>query len=57
MDFKIVSLVFPKIPTIEMLKDKITNSLDYFGYNNKFGAIYKKLRERLLNSSQWEDFR
>jgi len=31
-----------------VLKDKITNPLDYFDHNNKSGAIYKTLRERLF---------
>ena len=31
-----------------MLKDKIINPLDYFDHNNKSGAIYKTLRERLF---------
>ena len=31
-----------------MLKDKITNPLDYFDHNNKSGAIYKKLRKQLF---------
>jgi len=57
--YKIVPLVFPrKKPTLEVLKDKITNPLDYFDYNNKSGAIYKKLRERLFELlPKWEDFR
>ncbi|NYB52133.1 MAG: transposase [Methanobacteriaceae archaeon] len=57
--YKIVPLIFPKKkPTLEVLKDKITNPLDYFDYRNKSGAIYKKLRERLFELlPKWEDFR
>lgn len=41
-----------------MLKDKITNPLDYFDYKNKLGVIYKKLRELLFELlPKWEDFR
>ena len=33
--YKIVPLVFPrKKPTLEVLKDKIINPLDYFNYKN-----------------------
>ena len=47
--YKIVPLIFPrKNPTLKVLKDKITNPLDYFDHKNKSGAIYKKLRERLF---------
>jgi len=31
-----------------VLKDKITNPLEYFDHNNKSGATYKTLRERLF---------
>jgi hypothetical protein len=57
--YKIVPLIFPKKkPTLEVLKDKITNPLDYFDYENKSGEIYKKLRERLFELlPKWEDFR
>jgi len=57
--YKIVPLVFPrKKPTLEVLKDKITNPLDYFDYRNKSGTIYKKLRERLFKLlPKWENFR
>lgn len=41
-----------------MLKDKITNPLDYFNYKNKSGAIYQQLRERSFELlPKWEDFR
>jgi len=41
-----------------VLKDKITNPLDYFDHNNKSGAIYKKLRKQLIELlPKWEDFR
>jgi len=57
--YKIIPLIFPrKKPTLEVLKDKITNPLDYFDHNNKSGAIYKTLRERLFELlPKWEDFR
>ena len=57
--YKIVPLIFPrKKPTLKVLKDKITNPLDYFDHKNKSGAIYKKLRERLFELlPKWEDFR
>ena len=57
--YKIVPLIFPrKKPTLKMLKDKITNPLEYFDYKTKSKAIYKKLRERLFELlPQWEDFR
>ena len=57
--YKIVPLVFPrKKPTLEVLKDKITYPLDYFDYENKSGAIYKILRERLFELlPKWETFR
>lgn len=57
--YKIIPLIFPrKKPTLKVLKDKITNPLDYFKYKNKEGAIYKKLRERLFELiPKWEDFR
>jgi len=57
--YKIVPLVFPrKKPTLEVLKDKIINPLDYFDYENKSGAIYEKLRERLFELlPKWKDFR
>jgi hypothetical protein len=42
--YKIVPLIFPrKKPTLEVLKDKITNPLDYFDCENKSGSIYEKL--------------
>ncbi len=57
--YKIVPLIFPrKKPTLKVLKDKITNPLDYFDHRNKSGAIYKKLRERLFKLlPKWKDFR
>jgi len=57
--YKIVPLIFPKKkPTLKMLKDKITNPLDYFNHKNKSGKIYEKLRERLFELlTKWEDFR
>ena len=57
--YKIIPLIFPrKKPTLEVLKDKIINPLDYFDYENKSGAIYKTLRERLFKLlPKWEDFR
>ena len=57
--YKIVPLIFPrKKPTLKVLKDKITNPLDYFDHRNKSGAIYQKLRERLFELlPKWEDFR
>lgn len=57
--YKIVPLVFPrKKPTLKVLKDKITNPLDYFDYKNKPGKIYEKLRERLFELlPKWGDFR
>ncbi|OPY22660.1 MAG: Transposase DDE domain protein [Methanobacterium sp. PtaU1.Bin097] len=57
--YKIVPLIFPKKkPTLEVLKDKITNPLDYFDYKNKSGTIYQQLRERLFELlPKWEDFR
>jgi len=57
--YKIVPLIFPrKKPTLKVLKDKITNPLDYFDHKNKSGSIYKKLRERLFELlPKWEDFR
>jgi len=57
--YKIVPLIFPrKKPTLKVLKDKITNPLDYFDYKTKSGTIYKKLRELLFELlPKWEDFR
>jgi hypothetical protein len=57
--YKIIPLIFPrKKPTLKVLKDKLTNPLDYFKYKNKSGTIYKKLRERLFELlPKWEDFR
>jgi len=57
--YKIVPLIFPKKkPTLEVLKDKITNPLDYFDYENKSGAIYQKLREQLFELlPKWDNFR
>ncbi len=57
--YKTVPLLFPrKKPMLKVLKDKITNPLDYFDYKNKSGEIYPKLRERLFELlPQWEDFR
>ena len=57
--YKIVPLIFPrKKPTLKVLKDKITNPLDYFNHKNKSKTIYKKLRERLFELlPKWEDFR
>jgi len=41
-----------------VLKDKITNPIDYLDYRNKLGEIYQKLRERLFKLlPKWEDFR
>jgi hypothetical protein len=57
--YKIVLLVFPrKKSTLEVLKDKIINPLDYFNYENKSGTIYQELRNRLFELlPKWEDFR
>ncbi|MBV1766767.1 MAG: IS5/IS1182 family transposase, partial [Methanobacterium sp.] len=54
--YKIVPLVFPKKkPTLEVLKDKIINPLDYFDYRNRSGAIYKNLKERIFELlPKWE---
>ena len=43
---------------LKVLKDKITNPLDYFDYRNNSREIYQKLRERLFELlPRWEDFR
>jgi hypothetical protein len=57
--YKIVPLIFPrKKPTLKVLKDKITNPLEYFDYRNKSETIYEYLRERLFELlDKWEDFR
>ncbi|WP_067089787.1 transposase, partial [Methanobrevibacter curvatus] len=57
--YKIVPLIFAKKkPTIEVLKDKITNPLDYFDFENKAGEIYEYLREKLFEIlPNWKDFR
>ncbi|AIS31177.1 MAG: transposase [Dysgonamonadaceae bacterium] len=57
--YKIVPLVFPrKKPTLEVLKDKIINPLDYFNYKNKSGTIYQELRNRLFELlPKWENLR
>jgi hypothetical protein len=44
-----VPLIFPKKkPSLEVLKDKITDPLNYFDHENKPGSIYRRLRERLF---------
>jgi hypothetical protein len=57
--YNIVPLIFAKTkPTLEVLKDKLINPLDYFDYENKPGIIYEKLRERLFELlPKWKDFR
>jgi hypothetical protein len=57
--YKIVPLIFPKKkPSLEVLKDKIQNPLDYFDINNHKNPIYKSLREKLFNLlPKWGNFR
>jgi len=57
--YKIVPLIFPrKKPILEVLKDKITNPLDYFDHDNKSGSIYQQLREQLFELlPKWGNFR
>lgn len=57
--YKIIPLIFPrKKPTLNVLKDRIINPLDYYEQGNKSGTIYQKLRERLFELlPKWEDFR
>ncbi|MDR2624143.1 MAG: hypothetical protein LBC39_06225 [Methanobrevibacter sp.] len=50
--YKIVPLIFLKEkPSLEVLKDKIQNLLDYFDINHPKNPIYKSLREKLFDLS------
>ncbi|KZX15993.1 transposase [Methanobrevibacter curvatus] len=57
--YKIVPLIFAKKkPTIKVLKDKISNPLDYSDFKNKPGKIYEYLREKLFEIlPNWKNFR
>jgi len=57
--YKIVPLIFAKKkPTMEVLISRIINPLDYFDFENKVGAIYQSLREKLFDLlPKWESFR
>lgn len=57
--YKIVPLIFAKKkPSLEVLKDKIINPLDYFDFKNKSGKIYEYLRLKLFEIlPHWKNYR